>query len=169
MSDQAIAAEFLKYSVRRLKASEKDILSCVDRLSEEQMWRRGGDYENSVANLLLHLAGNMRQWMLHGVGGLPDVRERDLEFSLTPTMTAAEAVAIFRGTIAEVCPVLEGLPHERLTEVIDPQPTGTWRNPSILDAIYKVVGHVEYHAGQIVVLTKQMTRSDLDLSMPRKR
>jgi len=53
--------------------------------------------------------------------------------------------------------------------VIDPQPTGTWRHLTVLEAIFQVVGHVQLHAGQIIVLTKQMTAKDLDLTMPRKR
>jgi hypothetical protein len=65
--------------------------------------------------------------------------------------------------------VIAGLAGERLLEVIDPQPTGTWRHLTVLEAIFQVVGHVQLHAGQIIVLTKQMAAKDLDLTMPRKR
>jgi uncharacterized damage-inducible protein DinB len=169
MHKDAIGAKFLEFAERRLTMSEADILRCVGMLNEEQMWRRGGDHENSVANLLLHLAGNMRQWILHGIAGHADVRERDAEFSLEPTLAAAEARAVFVETLAESRKVIVELPTDRLLEVIDPQPGSTWRHLTILEAIFQVVGHVQLHAGQIIVLTKQMAAKDLDLTMPRKR
>lgn len=169
MQNEAISASFLDFAERRMTMSEADILRCVGMLTEEQMWRRGGEHENSVANLLLHLAGNMRQWILHGVDGQPDVRERDAEFSLEPTLSAAEARTVFVETLAESRKVIAGLAPERLLEVIDPQPSGTWRHLPVLQAIFQVVGHVQLHAGQVILLTKQMVGRDLDLSMPRKR
>jgi len=169
MSDQTISATFVTYAANRMQQLAANIDACCDRLSEEQMWHRSGEYENSVANLLLHLEGNLRQWMIHGIAGEPDVRRRDEEFTLAPTMSGAEARAHFRTTLDEARRVIAAVPEERLLEIIDPQPTGTWRHTTILEAIFKVTSHVEYHTGQIVVFTKQLTHSDLDLSMPRKR
>jgi uncharacterized damage-inducible protein DinB len=169
MPSDAVGEKFLEFAVKRMRMSEKDILRCTELLTEEQMWMRGGDHENSVANLLLHLAGNMRQWILHGVDGQPDVRVRDEEFTLVPSTTSAQARATFTAAFDESCKVLVELSPGRLLEVIDPQPGGTWRHLTILEAIFQVVGHVQMHAGQIIVLTKQMTEKDLDLTMPRKR
>jgi uncharacterized damage-inducible protein DinB len=169
MKDPTVAQTFLDFSVRRLQMSAADIAACVAQLDEEQLWRRGGEHENSIANLLLHLAGNMRQWVLHGIAGHPDVRERDSEFTLAPRVSGLEALATFRATLDECCEVIRTTPASRLLEIIDPQPNGTWRNLPILEAIYQVVGHVQLHAGQIIVLTKQMAAHDLNLSMPRKR
>lgn len=166
---QTVAQNFLSFAVTRLKLTQGEIAKCVAQLSEEQMAHRGGDYENSVANLLLHLQGNMRQWILHGIANQPDVRRRDDEFALTPATSAAEAHAAFNATLEEVCHVLSSLPPDNLLAIIDPQPTGTWRNLTILEAVFQVVGHVQLHAGQIIVLTKQLVQRDLDLSMPRKR
>jgi len=166
---QTVAENFLTFAARRLHQSQSEIARCVDQLSEEQMWHRGGDHENSVANLLLHLEGNMRQWILHGIDGRPDVRRRDDEFTLAPSTTSAEARDAFDATLDEAAGVITALAPDRLLTVIDPQPNGTWRHATILEAIFKVVGHVEHHAGQIILLTKQFVRRDLDLSMPRKR
>jgi uncharacterized damage-inducible protein DinB len=164
-----IAANFVEFAVKRLQMSQRDILRCVDQLSEEQLWQRGGDHENSIANLLLHLAGNMRQWVLHGIAGEPDVRQRDEEFALTPELTAAEARAGFEATLAKVCGVLATVEPDRLMQRINPQPGSPWGEVTILAAIFQVVGHVQLHTGQIILLTKQMLARDLDLSMPRKR
>jgi uncharacterized damage-inducible protein DinB len=160
---------YLDFSVVQLKQAESQIARCIALLSEDQLWHRTGEYENSIANLLLHLEGNMRQWILHGVDRQPDVRRRDDEFSLAPTITAAHAHAIFTATLQEVCTVIATLHPARLTETTNPQPNGTWPECTLLDAIYRVVCHVHHHAGQIILLAKQHVACDLDLSMPRPR
>jgi uncharacterized damage-inducible protein DinB len=169
MPNNLVAENFLAYASKRLLLSQEQIGSCLDMLTEEQMWHRAGDYENSIANLLLHLEGNIRQWILHGIDNQPDTRERDAEFALEASGTAAEARTGFNATLDEAARIVAALDPERLLTVIDPQPNGTWRHPTILDAIFKVVGHLEMHTGQIIVLTKQRIAGDLDLSMPRKR
>src|ERR1700733_13861366 len=90
MADQ-IPHLFLTASVKGMQLSEDAINRCIAKLSDEQMWHRGGDHENSVANLLLHLEGNLRQWFLHGIDGQPDVRNRDSEFALSPSQRFAAA------------------------------------------------------------------------------
>jgi hypothetical protein len=169
MENDAVAKMFVAFVVKRMEMSERDILLCVDRLSEEQLWERGGDWENSIGNLLLHLEGNVRQWILHGVGGQPDVRERDAEFSLTAKSLKAEVVARFELTLAEARGVIGAISPERLLETIDPQPGGTWRHPTVLEAVGQVSGHLQQHMGQIVMRTKQLLQGDLDLSIPRRR
>ena len=167
--DSQIASLFLDYSSRKLGSMTATLTSCMNRLSEEQAWQRGGPHENAVGNLILHLSGNMRQWIMHGVDRQPDVRVRDLEFSTTGGMNRDELLALFSATVAEARAILATLPAERLTDRTNPQPTGQIGEVSILDAIYQVVGHVQQHMGQIILLTKQMAGTDLDLTMPRPR
>ncbi len=169
MSTNPVADNFLAYAANRLHLSQKDIARCLDKLSDNQIRHRGGDHENSIANLLLHLEGNLRQWILHGIDNQPDVRQRDNEFALAPTVPPAEARARFNRTLDESARVIAALDPARILIIIDPQPNGTWRHTTILEAIFKVVGHVEMHTGQIILLTKQLTAADLDLTMPRKR
>ena len=166
---QTVPENYLAFAAKRMHLSQSEISRCVAQLSEDQLWHRAGDYENSIANLLLHLEGNMRQWILHGIADQPDIRERDEEFTLNPSTAPADAVARFNATLDESASVIAALSPNRLLTVIDPQPTGTWRHTTILEAIFKVVGHVDHHTGQIILLTKQLAAKDLDLSMPRKR
>lgn len=168
MSDQ-IANLFLSASVKAMQLSEDGINRCIDKLSDDQMCRRGADHENSIVNLLLHLEGNLRQWFLHGIDGQPDVRDRDSEFTLEPSQHCAEVRRRLTATLAECRKVVESLSPARLLEVIHPQPTGMWQPSTILEAIYRVTGHLQLHTGQIILLTKQLTGADLDLSIPRKR
>jgi hypothetical protein len=168
MADQ-ISEIFLAAAVKRMQLSEDDINRCLDKLSDEQMWHRGADYENSITNLLLHLEGNLRQWFLHGIAGQPDVRRRDAEFTLSPSQQSAEVRRCFAATLAECRNVIGSLPPARLLETIDPQPGGSWGPMTILEAILRITGHLQLHQGQIILLTKQLAATDLDLSLPRKR
>jgi uncharacterized damage-inducible protein DinB len=164
-----ISSTFLAYSNELITHSETTINACLSRLTDEQILHRNGDHENSIANLLLHLSGNIRQWILHGIDNQPNVRTRDEEFSLSPTIPIPEIRTRFATTLAEARTVIAALPESRLLETTDPQPGGGWGTPTVLEAIYRVVSHLELHTGQITLLTKQLTQADLDLSIPRKR
>ena len=163
--DDAIAAEFLDVSRRKLEMITDNLRMCMGKLSDAQVWERHGAHENTVGNLVLHLCGNIRQWVMHGVGGAGDVRVREREFSAEGGLTGAELMGIFQTTISEACGVIAAVPAGRLTEVVHPQ----GRTVTVLEAIYQVVAHVHQHVGQIILLTKQMTRADLDLTIPRPR
>jgi uncharacterized damage-inducible protein DinB len=126
-------------------------------LSEEQIWQRSGDNANSIGNLLLHLSGNIRQWIGHGVGGLADVREREKEFEARGGRSTKEVLDLFEKTVAEAINILAEMPLQRLTERTKPQN----RDVAVLEAIYQVVGHLMLHAGQIIFATKQITGKDL--------
>ena len=164
-ADQPIATIFLDASCRKLGQMTEYLATCVRKLSDEQIWRRQGAHENAVGNLVLHLCGNARQWIMHGVGGAEDVRVRDKEFSADGGMSGAELIALFEHTMEEAKQVIATVPAERMTVRVHPQ----GRDVSVLEAIYQVVGHVQQHVGQIILVTKQMLGTDLDLTMPRPR
>ena len=165
LMNDAITALFLEHSSQKLEQMRICLQTCLGKLSDAQVWERHGPHENAVGNLVLHLCGNMRQWIMHGVGGAKDVRVRDAEFSAEGGWSSAALAELFETTIAEAQQIIHKVPAERLTERTTPQN----REVSVLDAIYQVVGHVQQHAGQIILLTKQMTGKDLDLTMPRPR
>jgi uncharacterized damage-inducible protein DinB len=163
--ENRITADFLDASCRKLGQMTEYLTTCVKRLTDEQIWQRHGAYDNAVGNLMLHLCGNARQWIMHGVGGAPDVRVRDKEFSADVGMSGAELIALFEATMDEAKRVIAAVPAERMVERVIPQ----GRDVSVLEAIYQVVGHVQQHVGQIILMTKQMLATDLDLTMPRPR
>lgn len=163
--DNEIGNLFLRFSSAKLEQMTGFLTSCMRRLSDEQVWERHGAHENAVGNLILHLCGNMRQWIMHGVGGAADVRVREEEFSADGGMTVAELVRLFEQTVREARGVIDSLPPERLVDRTAPQ----GREVTKLEAIYQVVGHVQQHVGQIILLTKQMCGTGLDLTTPRPR
>lgn len=130
---------------------------CIHKLSDEQIWLRTGDNANACGNLCLHLAGNVRQWILHGVGGQPDVRQRDAEFAAHGGVGKEELIGRLRSVVEQASALIESLPDERLAEICHPQNYTV----TVLEAIYHVVEHFSLHAGQIIFLTKAVTREDL--------
>ncbi len=89
----------------------------------------------------------------------------DEEFNADGEMSGLELIALFEATMNEVKAVIAATPAERMLERTTPQ----GRDVSVLEAIYQVVAHVHQHVGQIILLTKQMTGGDLDLTIPRPR
>ena len=149
-----IEQEFVTYSADKLEQLAARVQDCLGRLSEEQIWTRKTDNENAVGNIVLHLAGNVRQWICHAVGGQPDVRHRDTEFSARSGSGIAERL---RSTVGEAVAVIRGLD---LSDLETPT-TVQGFNLSKGLAIYHVVEHFAGHTGQIIFATKLLTGHDL--------
>ena len=155
--EDALHRLFLDCSVRRLELCLSRIEACLDKLNEEQVWARGSENENAIGNLVLHLSGNVRQWIVAGVGGAPDTRERDGEFSARGDISIPELKERLRGIVTEAAAVLGVVTPERLAERVVIQKYEV----SILEAIYHVVEHFSLHTGQIIFATKLLTGSDM--------
>ncbi|MFN7935620.1 MAG: DinB family protein [Bryobacteraceae bacterium] len=153
----SLAVLFQDSAVRRLEQNCVRIADCVSRLTEEQVWARGSAHENAIGNLMLHLAGNVRQWILSGVGGQPDIRQRDSEFAAAGGVIAAEMLERLQATVREACGVIGTLSAEQLEEkrVIQGYEV------SVLEALFHVVEHFSMHTGQILFATKILTQEDL--------
>src|SRR6202051_3804301 len=101
VSSVSVESEFLNFSADKLTQLLGRIETCVEMLTPQQVWMRTSANQNAVGNLLLHLNGNVRQWILHGVGGQPDVRARDSEFAAREGAGASELLAQLRATVEE--------------------------------------------------------------------
>jgi uncharacterized damage-inducible protein DinB len=147
---------FLDFSLRKLSQLEGRIQDCLMRLSQEQIWRRGGESQNAVGNLVLHLCGNLRQWIGHGVGRLPDIRVREEEFAARGGLSRAELSARLAEAVAGASAVLKGLTAERLLELTVIQ----GYRVTVLEAVYHVVEHFSQHTGQIIFAARLFTGHD---------
>jgi uncharacterized damage-inducible protein DinB len=133
------------------------IEKCLDVLSEEDVWWRAHETNNSVGNLLLHLSGNVRQWIVSGIGGKPDNRQRPLEFSERNPIHKEIVWSKLQDAVAEASQVLESFPAERLLEKRRIQGFDN----TALQAIFHVVEHFSLHTGQIIYITKLREARDL--------
>jgi uncharacterized damage-inducible protein DinB len=156
---------FLDTAAARLRQFSDQIGVCLGKLSDDQIWARGRENENAVGNLVLHLEGNVRQWIVAGLGGKPDVRVRDREFSTEGGVTGAELSARLKEVVEEAASVIAGLTTEQLIRVHEIQN----RKVAGLEAVFHVVAHFAEHKGQIVFATKNLTGEDLNLTIPRKK
>ena len=152
-----VETEFLTFSAGKLMQFMDRIDACVRQLTPEQIWRRANTNQNAVGNLLLHLNGNVRQWILHGVGGQTDLRDRDAEFEAKDGRDASELLARLRATVEEAAALIRQLPAGRLMEHTQNQ----GYDCSVLAAIYHVVEHFAGHTFQIIYATKLFTGEDL--------
>jgi len=133
------------------------ITSCIEDLTPGQIWWRPNEASNSVGNLVLHLTGNVRQWIISGLGGAPDVRARDQEFYERGPVPRRTLVGRLRKTVNEACHVLDNLSLEDLEGVHTIQKF----NVTGIEAVFHVAEHFSYHAGQIILLTKMLTGKDM--------
>jgi uncharacterized damage-inducible protein DinB len=123
---------------------------CLDALSEEDVWWRANESSNSIGNLLLHLAGSTRAWIVGVAGGSPSPRDRQREFDERERIPRAELIARLRQTLADADEALARLDAGTLLErrqARDEQVT-------VLLAIYHAVEHFSMHTGQIIMLAK---------------
>jgi uncharacterized damage-inducible protein DinB len=153
-----IERAFLDYSAEQLLAYCGRIEDCLGRLSAEAVWTRNCENANAVGNIVLHLCGNVRQWIIGGVGGAPDVRDRDSEFAARGGMEPAELAAKLKATVAEAAVAIRSCPVERLMECKTIQKV---YNTTLMQAIYHVVEHFAQHTGQIIFATKLLRDEDL--------
>ena len=153
MTEDAIHQLFIGYSSSRLQQFSSHVEKCLIQLTDEQVWARGGENENSVGNLLLHLYGNMRQWIVAGVGGEADTRRRDAEFSERGGLTSRDLTDRLVTLVSQATAVIDGVSVQRLSERLVIQ----GYEVSVLDAIYHVVEHFAMHTGQIIFMTKMLT------------
>ena len=133
------------------------IETCFAKLTEDQIWFRATETQNAPGNLALHLAGNVRQWIICGLGGQEDKRIRHLEFDARGGQSGAALGANLRKTVDEAIAVISGLTTQELIRERDIQGSRV----TGVHALLHVVEHFGQHTGQIILLTKALTGEDL--------
>ena len=123
---------------------------CLGLLTEDEIWQRPNRETASVGNLTLHLCGNVRQYIIAGLGGAPDIRERDKEFNESGPLPAEQLLERLDATMEQAQAVLDSLPPARLMETHRVQgftETG-------LSILIHVVEHFSYHVGEVTYFVK---------------
>jgi uncharacterized damage-inducible protein DinB len=161
MPERTVNSLFLSFS--RMKLLEQywpRMRRCVESLTDEQVWWRPNDESNSVGNLMLHLNGNVTQWMIASFNRLEDTRDRPAEFAANEETTRAELIAKLGATVAEAGKVLDRLTEAELTATYEIQGFRV----SGLQAVYQVVEHFGLHYGQVLYITKMLTARDMQFT-----
>lgn len=134
----------------------------LSAVTDADVWWRPNEASNSIGNLLLHLRGNVTQWILGGVGRRPFERTRPAEFSSRGGATAQELLHDLSTTVDQACEVIGRQTGDSLLERRQIQ----GYDVSVLEAVYHVVEHFSMHTGQIILLAKARSASDLALWQP---
>lgn len=149
---------FLDESRRYLTADYlPKIRAAVETLSEEDVWWKPNPASNSIGNLLLHLTGNLGQWVVSSLGERPDTRQRDLEFDPKEQPDRVSLLARLEAVVHDAGRVIAALTPddlERRHRIQSREVTG-------FEAIYHAVEHFSMHTGQILYIAKLRTGADL--------
>src|SRR5262250_816287 len=113
--DEAILAEtFRKDALSCFNKYLPRIIHCLELLAEEEIWWRPNAASNAAGNIVLHLCGNVRQWIISGLGRTRDVRERDKEFAERGPIPREALIARLKDTVGEACRTIESIPAATL-------------------------------------------------------
>ena len=149
---------FVEYSHQRLVREQWPRLrGCVESLTEEQVWWRPNDASNSIGNLILHLNGNVRQWLVASFNRSEDSRDRPAEFSERRLIPSSVLLETLGATMKDASVVLARLTETDLLATFEIQ----GYTVSGLDAVYQVVEHFGMHYGQIAFITKLLRSENL--------
>lgn len=152
MSDPSHLADIYVSAARHvLSEGMQKIEHCVGQLNDEQVWWRPRPEMNSIANLMLHLSGNLRQWIVSGVGGATDARNRPMEFADRSNRPKAELLSILKKTVEQADAVMRALRPDSLVSPRRVQGFDT----TVAAAIFSCIAHFRGHVQEIIHMTRQ--------------
>jgi uncharacterized damage-inducible protein DinB len=164
--DADVTALFLEFSRRKLLEQYWPRLwGCVEPLTDEQVWWRPNEASNSIGNLILHLNGNVRQWLVASFNRQEDRRNRPAEFDETRLIPASVLLEKLGATMQEASEVLARLTQ---ADLISPYEIQGYKVRG-LDAVYQVVEHFGMHYGQILFIAKNLGGEDLGFHSELKK
>lgn len=152
MPDTHLAKQLAGEFEELLGESMRKIRHCVAQVDDEQIWRRPAEGQNSIANLLLHLAGNLQQWCVVGITESADRRDRSAEFAATGGLSSDELMRRLEDVVTEAVNVIRGLDAPSLGQ----SRTIQGYDVSVLKALCHTVPHFVGHTHQIILLTRLM-------------
>lgn len=165
---QNIPEEFLGQSILRIDEYLVKIERCLNELKEEEIWERPNESSNSIGNIILHLCGNITQYIISSLGTAKDNRERDLEFTTKGGISKLELFRKLSNVVDEAKNVISEINLEDLKKIRTVQGF----RMSGIGIIIHVVEHFSYHTGQIAFWTKMIKNIDLgfyrDLDLNQK-
>ena len=146
----AFASAYIVLARKHLTDRIERIRHCLGQLDDEQVWWRPHASMNPVGNILLHLCGNLRQWIVSGVSGVPDTRDRPAEFAERGPIPRDELIRRLEAVAAEADAALAALDEARLLE---PRRIQGF-DETVLSAIWGSLEHLSGHVQEIVYITR---------------
>ena len=152
-----IEKEFINQSILRLNENTPRIEKCLELLTEKEVWQRPNSSSNSIGNLIVHLCGNITQYIISSLGESEDNRKRDEEFSIDGKFTKAQILLLLQEALIKATKVLKHITSNQLVKIHSVQGFEL----SGIGIIIHVVEHYSYHTSQISFFTKLLKDQDL--------
>ncbi len=157
----SLISEFKVQSISQMKESLTKIEKCVSMIDNGLLWNRPNKNLNSIGNLIIHLNGNITQYIISSLGGAKDQRDRDSEFEVSDGPNGKEIIALLRKTVKKATEIISSTSE---TELLKKRSVQAYHLTG-MGIVIHVVEHLSYHTGQIVYMTKQLL--DIDLGFYR--
>ena len=157
MDDTKNSHEFISQAVFRLNENTARVEKCLKEFSEKEVWLKPNKSTNSVGNLILHICGNITQYIISSLGNEEDARNRDLEFKTSGGYNKSELLSKLNSTIQQAVKIIKSQREDDLLSVRSVQAYKL----SGIGIIIHVVEHYSYHTGQIALWTKILRDKDL--------
>ncbi|QBA64212.1 DinB family protein [Muriicola soli] len=157
-TESLLCNEIKKNTIFRMEESLRMVHLSLKEVDDAEIWRRPNEASNSIGNILVHLCGNITQYILSGLDGQEDLRQRDAEFSIRQGVNKNELLSNLSDLIQQVKSVVNGLSPEQLTTVYKVQGFDL----SGFGVLLHVVEHFSYHTGQIAFWVKCLKDKDLE-------
>ncbi len=158
-----LVEELVKNALYQMDLSTRMIQKSLTEISEEEVWLKPNESLNSIANLIIHLCGNITQYIISSLGETEDIRERDLEFSTSKGLNKSELLTKLEATVDNAKRVIFDSDPEQLLKIRVVQGFSF----SGVGVIIHVVEHYSYHTGQIAFWVKQLKNKDLGFNKGR--
>ncbi|MEO9514028.1 MAG: DinB family protein [Flavobacteriaceae bacterium] len=155
--DNQIRQEFVQNACYRMDESLRMIKICLDKLPENVIWQKPNETTNSIANLILHLCGNITQYGIASLKGQEDTRNRDKEFSMLSGLSKNELYQQLVNTIGNA---KESFLEANMEVLLKKKSVQGFEFSGIGNIVH-VVEHLSYHTGQIALWTKILNNQDL--------
>ena len=145
-----LITEFKKNAIYRIGENVRMIRIALSKIEEKEIWKRQNQALNPLGNQLLHICGNMTQYVLSGLGRERDNRERDIEFSTEDGYTSDDLLQQLLGTTQRASAVINEASEADLLLVYKVQGFEF----SGIGLVLHAVEHFSYHTGQIAIQVK---------------
>jgi len=156
VEDQILKSLQTEFTRRINEEGLQRIIKCLAFLTEEDVWKRPNENTVSIGNLVMHLSGNVRQWICAGLGKQEDVRTRAIEFSTKEGVSKEELIADITRAVQDATMVIQNLTPAELNETYDVQ---VYKENG-LSIVVHVIEHFSYHVGQITYAVKSLKNVD---------
>jgi uncharacterized damage-inducible protein DinB len=153
------------YLTQKFEEIQRRLLAVIDQLNDEELNWRPNEESNSIANLVVHIEGNIKERIGQGIHHREYARDRDSEFEKM-TRTKQQLISIVNESFGELVETARRATERTLMQT--QQVRGRERTNA--DILMQCAAHFSEHLGQVLYIGKLLKGGEyVTTSIPRKR